>query len=339
MTERNRFIDILKGILAVFVILLHSSINPDTRLVLGFPFWANMAVPGFMFLSGYVGTKSFYSKNIKTFKGMYAHKGLFARFIRLIIPFSIAYILEWIVFRIFGIYMVNIVVYGLRAAFFDYLRGGIGQGSYYFPIMIQFVFLLPIIVLIVGKFKEWGLAGMFVANALWELLKNAVGMSDYTYRFIIFRYLFIIAAGVYFAIFNHVKSKYSGIIYFFMIIIGLFTTTIFSYTDYSPKLVNMWKTTSFVTVLYLVPLFEYLTSDKFKNVKCSLLELAGKASFNIFLVQMIYYNFAEKMLELVKYNWLFVLISVINCVAAGIVFYLLESAFTKKVIAVVKGRT
>lgn len=332
--ERNRFVDVMKGILIIFVLLLHSSLNGAARLTLGFPFWANMAVPAFLLLSGYVCALSFQKKNITTLRAAYAPKGLFRRLIRFLVPFTIAYFLEWIVFRIFKVYLVNIVTYGLRAAFVDYILGGKGQGSYYFPIMVQFVFLFPCLYLAIRKWKMGGLAGAFLVNALYELVKNLTGMSDYSYRFLIFRYLFVIAAGVYVAFF---QPKRPGIKFLLAasLAAGLGFIILFSYTSYQPRLVTMWTTTSFPTGLYVFAVFGFLL-PRIKG-GCKPLEITGKASFNIFLIQMIYYNFADRILPLLGgSDLLFILVSVINCVAVGILFYLGEHKLTETILKFLK---
>ena len=45
-----------------------------------------------------------------------------------------------------------------------------------------------------------------------------------------------------------------------------------------------------------MPVFEFIV-DKFKNAKSKVLETIGKASFNIFLTQMVYFSYAENLIE------------------------------------------
>ena len=61
-SNRNHFIDLLKGICIVFVIVTHFNWSDDEKLTYYFPYWLNMAVPLFMIISGYVYAFS-YRKN------------------------------------------------------------------------------------------------------------------------------------------------------------------------------------------------------------------------------------------------------------------------------------
>ncbi|MBQ9123862.1 MAG: hypothetical protein IJY10_10295, partial [Lachnospiraceae bacterium] len=116
--------------------------------------------------------------------------------------------------------------------------------------------------------------------------------------------------------------------------IGLGFTFLFSYTTYSPKILVYWTDTSFVACLFLVPVIGWLLKKASFGFKP--LELVGKASFNIFLVQMIYYNFADAMTVLIPDMALRLGFGILNCVAAGVVFYLIEEKLTKALIRILQ---
>lgn len=63
MAERKLSVDILKAVCAVWVILLHT-IYGNWYDKLGMVFWAQMAVPIFMMLSGYTYTSSIRKKKL-----------------------------------------------------------------------------------------------------------------------------------------------------------------------------------------------------------------------------------------------------------------------------------
>ena len=325
--ERNRFIDVLKGILIILVITLHFPIERAEQLQYMFPFWATLTVPCFMMISGYVSALSYQKRAIGRPEEAYGTVRIAEQILRFVIPYTIAFIAEWIVFRIFGLYTVNVRTYGIFALFLDYLRGGQGQGSYYFPVMIQFVFLFPIVYFVIRKYDLKGLAGCFVANGIFEILKTAYGMSDGEYRLLVFRYLFIIAAGCYMAIGKVRKNHKTVALSVISIAVGGAFAYLFSYTDYNPKILTYWRTTSFAACLLVVPVLGRLIRKG--TWKFAPLEILGKASFNIFLVQMIYYNFADHIYERIPYRPAQLAFNIFNCVAAGVLFYYIEKPLTK----------
>ena len=69
--ERNRFVDILKGILIIFVIILHFPFETTQIRQYLFPFHLTMSVPCFMMLSGYVSALSFQKQGFEDFKDTY----------------------------------------------------------------------------------------------------------------------------------------------------------------------------------------------------------------------------------------------------------------------------
>ena len=75
--------------------------------------------------------------------------------------------------------------------------------------------------------------------------------------------------------------------------------------------------------------------DKFKNAKSKVLETIGKASFNIFLTQMVYFSYAENLIEKFFSNNI-LLINVTNitiCLLTGLTFYYFEKRITKMLVS------
>ncbi len=325
--QRNHFVDVLKGIFIIFIIVLHFPFDiAETRQYL-FPFWLNMTVPFFMILSGYVSALSFQKKEIDTIEKAYKWPAIFHKIIRYTVPYAIAFAAEWIVFRAFGLYQVGIRTYGIFALALDFLRGGKGQGSYYFPIMIQLIFVFPIIYFVIRKYNLKGLGYCFLANAAFEILKTSYGMSETEYRLLIFRYLFVVAAGCFIAV-GSVEKNYKTVILSLVCMgTGLGFAYLFSYTPYTPKIITFWQATSFLVCLFIVPGFWWLLRKVHFRFKP--LEIIGKASFNIFLVQMIYYNFAERMYALIPNRAMQLAFNIVNCVVAGVIFYYIEQPVTR----------
>ena len=68
------------------------------------------------------------------------------------------------------------------------------------------------------------------------------------------------------------------------------------------------------------------------NIRCKVLELLGKASYNIFLVQMFYYCYVANVVYSVIHNrMLQLIINICICVLGGIIFYVIEVPITEKI--------
>ena len=65
--HNNSFVDVLKGICIIMVVVTHFSWEEHERLYYLFPFWIDMAVPIFMLISGYVYTISYKRHEINKF--------------------------------------------------------------------------------------------------------------------------------------------------------------------------------------------------------------------------------------------------------------------------------
>ena len=161
-------------------------------------------------------------------------------------------------------------------------------------------------------------------------------MNDSEYRMLIFRYIFIIGAGCYIAIGKIPPKKKIIPLSAICIIAGLGFAYLFSYTTYSPKIITYWGGSSFLVCLLTIPILGWLIQHVHWSFKP--LEIIGQASFNIFLVQMIYYNFAENINEMIPTPSVQLLFSIVSCVVIGILFYYMEQPLTKFVIKKTKEK-
>jgi len=331
---RNSFLDVLKGILIVFVIILHCSLENSKSTIYQYiyAYIIAFAVPMFLFVSGYVSALSFARKGISLEKA-YEAKNLFPRLIRFIVPFSLFYICEWFIFRLNGIYQVNIIEYGVLEFFKKWFSGGVGMGSYYFPMMLQFVFMFPVVFFFIKKYEYKGLIGCFIVNALYEFMKASYGMNEGEYRLLIFRYIYIIAAGCYLALNYEKKAKIR--IEVIKLLTGIGFVYLFNFTGYSPKIITYWSTTSFLTCLYICPIMNLLVKKVHFGFKP--IEYIGRFSFDIFLVQMIYYAvYADRIYSISDNAVCRLLSSVVICVSAGALFYFAEHHLTEKIVSLIE---
>lgn len=325
--ERNRMADILKGICIVFVIVTHFDWQSDVRMFPVFLYLINMAVPIFMIVSGYVYSLSYKAHNITSIGRAYRLDYVIDKLIRYTMPFVILYILELAAFYRIG------KTYGPGEIIWNFFNGGFGYGSYYFPIMIQFIFVFPVVYFIVKRFEFVGLLICGGVNACFEFLQWIFFISDMQYRLLLFRYLLLIACGCYFYVGKGSVKKWIGIVS--TLVGGIFIWAC-SYGGYTPHIVKHWTRTSFIAVLFIIPCIGLvLKSEKCRHMKCPPLEFLGKASYHIFLIQMFFYQFLAYPLSLRMDGrpiLLRLLISVVTSIGFGIIFYMIESGITKLLI-------
>ena len=267
----------------MFVVITHYAWNNSQRLMLLFPFWIDMAVPVFMIISGYLFSLSYRKSESPTLRMCYRGKGVIKRLLRFTVPFAIIFLFEQVVTLLF-----KNQPSGITEILKSFITGGIGPGSYYYPVLIQFVFIMPLIFLAIDRFDYVGLLGCIAANVVFEVLKTNLCISEGIYRLLIFRYITVIAFGCYFAI---GKTALKVMYAIPMCIAGVAYIIVFLYLGVTPLIMKYWTGTSMVACLYIIPLSLRLllcTKLHFRP-----LELLGKASYNIYLVQMAYYGFLQ----------------------------------------------
>lgn len=307
----------------MFVVITHFSWSDEERLQLLFPVWIDMAVPIFMIISGYVYALSYNKHNISNMGEAYLPKNIINKLIRHTIPFTLIFILEQIIYLV------------LKKAPFDwgtfclsFLRGGEGPGSYYYPVMMQFVFLFPMIYFIVKKYDFKGVIICGFINVAYEILQRAYMVSENCYRLLVFRYILLIAVGCYMTSGMFKIRKGLSII---CCLIGFGFIYAVQYMGYQPQILIYWTARSFLACLWIISIVIILIT-KLQNLRIRLLEVLGKASYNIFLVQMLYYNGREIEKKLIPNRCELFVIGIIACLMLGVIFYYIETPITKKII-------
>lgn len=319
MKQRDHFLDIAKGAAVILVIITHFSWTEEERLRYLFPFWVSMAVPVFMIISGYVGTASYEKKGICTMAQAYDGRILLHKFLRYSVPFLIAYAFDILFYRIVerSLSLHEIVVY--------FFRGGFGgAGTYYYPLLVQLIFLFPVLYFVIKRYKN-GLFLCFLMNVAFEVLSRAYMLNGKCYRLLVFRYIFLIAYGCYLYEYNE-KSNHKMWILFF---IGAGFIVATNYLGYEPVTVTYWKRTCVYAVLYFLPLFGYAMRH-WRNVRCRPLELIGRSSYHIFFVQMLYYNYWDGFIgEWIPDRMIHLFVNIAINICAGIAFSYIETPISE----------
>ncbi len=321
MKKRLFILDSLKGIATILVLITHSTISSRTRLLFGFPFWVVMAVPIFIFVSGFVNSVSFEKKGVDSLSAAYSRDRVISKLLRFSIPYLAIFILECVIdpsiLRNDPIKVLSL-----------FLSGGTGPGGYYYSFMIQFIFVFPIIYTVVKKNPRNGLIYCLMFNIIYELLVVAYRMNYACYSQLIFRYTFLIAFGVFMYVNKRpVKKTYYAVGF----TIGLVFLICHHYLGFDPLIFPMWSSTSCIAALYAIPFLAFCV-NKLGSLRIPPLEAIGKSSYNIFLIQMVYFEYFEKYLAaLVTNGFLLMLVNIAICLMSGFIFYHIDSKITNRI--------
>lgn len=327
METRLNYFDVIKGICIIAIIITHISWTDTERLTLGFPFWIDMAVPVFMIISGYMSSLSYERNSIASLCDAYSFAFLGRKIIRYTIPFLIAFCIEISYFLCAG--ETYRIFKGGGLLWMVTVGGYWGPGSYYYPLMLQFIFVFPPIYFFIRENPKKGLIYALILNALYELAQRMYLLNEETYRLLLFRYTLLIAFGCY--------LQKEGKIYIKKLVVSFLVGIIFiivvCYTAYEPYIIIYWTKTSFMAAFYIMPIFYCLVNMKYvKNIKCKLLELCGRASYNIFLTQMVYYcTFLPGYMQ-AHIGKMAVVFNTIICLVVGTLFYFMEKPLTTWVV-------
>lgn len=320
--KQNRTINVLKGIAILMVVFTHYSWTAEERLNPIFPFLVNMSVPIFMVISGYVGSLSFTRNKIESLSTAYELNYIFQKLIRYTVPYVLTVIWEIFDYNI----SLGKSCEGLLGKLRWILNGTFGQGSYYYLILIQLVFVFPAIYFIIEHNGKIGLQICFIINLIYEILKWSYGLNEECYRLLIFRYIFLLATGVF-------ATKYSLSICSSVILttVGGMFIGVTVYGGYNPRIIIYWVETSFIAALWVAPILVYILRNI--SIRCPLLELIGRASYNIFFVQMVYYlSYSEMMFKQFQNRKVKIIMGIVLCISVGLLFYAVERPLTKWII-------
>ncbi len=275
-----QFINILKAVAIIFVIITHNKFSLNFGENIFFMYFINMAVPIFMLISGFNYSLSF--SRIKNNNILGNVMSILRKFIRITIPFLIIFLVEWF----FNI--KNIQVHHFTTAL---INGGVGPGSYYYPVMVQLIILFPLIYLVLKKYKEKGLALLFILQFLSDIVFYLSDINSNTYRILCFRYLFLVSLGCYLAL-RKEKINSNALLFIEIIGINFINILICSNSTYAYAPYNLWKETSLITSFYIFPIFAYIYYNyniNSSNIFVKILSETGRASWHIFLIQMLYF--------------------------------------------------
>jgi len=117
-----------------------------------------------------------------------------------------------------------------------------------------------------------------------------------------------------------------------MSFIGALFIFITTYGFYTTRIITSWTNTCFVSVMWIIPLIAYIIKN-LKIKKHIFFECIGKASYNIYLFQMVYYrSYRTYIARHIDYWFIDLIVGLILCIIIGLVFYEIEKRITKAIL-------
>lgn len=327
--QRSGFLDMLKMVCVIMIVITHVSWSNSERNSFVFPFIIDMAVPIFMIISGYLRAKKIEKIGFKKFISI---RSSLMSLGNLMIAYLMVAIVEIIAAILTSHFNLGFDASYIQspAVFFKWLLTGLsGPGSYYIPVMVQLIIYYPLIWFLVKKFKSVGLITTFAMNLAYEAMVYQYSMDPSLYRLLIFRYTFLIALGVYFAMAG--GKRRDDIIAIVLLVLGiLFITVNFYIKPFT--LFQAWKTTSMLCVPFAYGVI-YFLKKYFGNIGYNKFFVIGKASLHIYLTQMVFFSLGFGHRLNMRFNSFPSLvngifgsiIAVLVCVPVGIIFFMVES--------------
>lgn len=289
-----------------------------------------MAVPLFLVISSFLRFKKYETNNCT--KPFLSPNSYLKSCLDILFPYLFIVVFEIIVYcsLYFSKTSSTFRFESIKSFVLFVATGGAGPGSYYIPILLQLVFLHPVICYVFKKNKEMGLIMSLCLNIVYELMVYYSHMSPVIYRLLIFRYLFIIGVGAYLvkATSNHCFKN--NVFASLMLVIGFSLLFINTYV-YEFPLFQDWKVTSLICGFYVYGIFYFLSF--IKSCKRSFLCDIGSATYHIFLIQKVWYAFGYTFFNttaLGKNIFLLMLIGVLICVFDGYFYHVFETKVRRK---------
>lgn len=318
--QYDPFIDFLKGICILFVVLTHCLPLQDNIL---FSLWGDQAVPLFLLIQVFHA----YKKGNIDIVHYYNFKKLFHR---ILLPFIILLVIQIFLVCFFS---KKDLLSILKSTI---LAGGIGPGSYYVWIYLQCFVLLPIFMFVINKIKHKYLSVLFIATSiLIEIICSYSNIPSWLYRLLFIRYFFLIYLGYKWAMDGGVKIDKRTIL---LSIISIFFILIFQYTDLNMEPIfyqNDWKIFHWISYFYVAYLFVYVLHKCYKKLKVGkeiFICKMGKYSYEIYLVQMFIFTFypTNMMKSLIGSDYLAALIRILATTFLSIIPVLVYKKYFSK---------
>lgn len=334
-------LDILKGLAIVAVIIGHSL--PNQFCVILTTFTTGIAVPVFLFIMGLNAAMSYKRREYSTFNEMYDKDYLKSRFLRLVPPFLFIFIISLLM----GLLIHKSLYFG-----FFTLIGFLpltGPGNYFITIIFEFVLLFPLLYFFYRKNPKLILSITFILSFIFEIVANQsvfFSNNSYIYSANILRYIFLITLGLWTA--DNFDPTNLTIIFRNNYIIGGFVLSLIymvlfaifklKFSFFQPS----WQPQNVISFFYpfLICLVAITYLPSVPGKISSIFALFGKASYHIFLLQIVIFAIILNSGLILNHfslmgghNLLIIFTIIINLIiilSLGVLFFKLETRLTTK---------
>lgn len=278
-------IDILKGLAIIAVVLLHT-LPMSMFLLIGAPYHLWQAVPLFIVIAGFTGAYTYKRYGSKTLKECYDPLLLARRLRRLLVPFLICWIVE-LCFML-GLKQVSFDIGPLLVSL---MGGGYGWGAFFIPLIIQSLLIVPILYLVATRNPDRMLLVALFLNLFFDAVVVVFGWDGSITAALYFRYLFAGALGIWIVTSAKTDKRwilFGGMISLIYITISCYTSLLSAFPDFSGYAAIL-QAPAFMWAFILVLTGLKSLSGKIELPLFRIFGELGKASWHIFLVQLIYY--------------------------------------------------
>ncbi|WP_439882937.1 acyltransferase family protein [Pontibacter sp. MBLB2868] len=323
MKKHYQQIDVLKGLAILAVIALHSLPKKELyQFYAAYHIW--QAVPVFMVLMGLnlgLSMAGKYPKPEQLYTGNYFEK----KAGRLLIPFLLIFLSSYILGLTWQVvFHKNVLEFSLQTLIG--LLPVTGSGNYFITLLLQSILFLPVIGYSLYRYPGMTTLVLLLLEVLfllWCKTLPSLNKDNYLYSAAFPRYFTAVAYGFWLAQFL-LQPALKRIIITVIVTtgaIGAVYLYFISYTSFEIKYFRAdWLLQNFMSFGYaaLLTLMGLALLPESSNTSIlKLLARLGKASYHIFLIQIIYFGLVPDSTNL--------LLNQAFCVSLGYAFYVLES--------------
>jgi len=318
--SRSPAIDIVKGLAIVSVICLHT-LSPPTLHRIAALFYIWQAVPVFIFMMGLNGARSLRRRDRRSMRQLYSWEYLASRFDRVFVPFLLAFVGVVLVER-----LTRTEHRGLSTLLVDVLTGELpigGPGNYFITLLFQFTLVFP---LVYWGLRRWSRATVVLClaiNAAYEQLAPHVGLlktDPYLYEACIVHYLFLVALSGALARAPARRLLRSWWLWCGALVSAAFLALAQLDASAIPFGVAGWENSDYAAAFYptLLVLLGMVARPRLMSTALARgMALAGRASYHIFLLQIIWFGLAVWGMD----SWPALLGNLAVTLLVGFVFY------------------
>ena len=313
---RLQQIDVLKGLAVLSVVATHSL--TAAKLV---DSWAVLhiwqAVPLFVVILAANASMSFDRRRAEGAGRLFTVDYIVSRAVRILAPFALIWLLAWIVGRDKAALQFGAESWLLQLPY-------PGPGNYYVPLVVVLLLLAPLLYVSYRKSRWLTLGALIALDLVFELLAARIPLFEshpFVYSVAFPRYLAAFALG-----FLVADSRLRWRVRATVLGAGMLASLAYLYVgnsgSWSPPFVPAWRTQNVLAAFYpaaLAALGMRLLPQRSTRAPLVGLAWVGRASYHVYLVQMLYFMLVPR-----SRTALMIVVNVVLCAFAGLGFYFFE---------------